>query len=471
MALSRLALSLPCVCLLVAIATGCSSGAPQGSGHTPVALPSPLPATSVRSDDWAMQSHNPQRNGFQGETTGLSSGTASRLALRWANDFGAPITASPLAVGGRIYIATEAGQVAALDAASGNVLWNTTVPGPVHATPTLDGSILIVGVYIPGSVVALNAANGSVLWQTPVTAWGAIGSVRTEPLVANGTVYVGSADGDPPDCNPGTLAALSEATGAPMWSWRTAQPGQGVAVWSPISLAPNGDVLFGTGNSCGDFQYAESVIALNGASGAFDWQAMTLHHGPDIDVGGGVAEAGGLGFFTGKNGYFYAIGLADGAQVWQISLGSDPGYGSIATPATDGVNVVTQSGALTDADANASPGSRLYDYGLDGSLRWSAGPFAYEEFSSPAITADVVVTGIDNTLQVRSLSSGALLWSYDTGSFVYASPAVVPSGVYITSTGGKAFAFGVGAGTSAVVRRVGASTRSAPRWHPWHDSR
>ena len=28
-----------------------------------------------------------------------------------------------------------------------------------------------------------------------------------------------------------------------------------------------------------------------------------------------------------------------------------------------------------------------------------------------------------------------------------------------------------GAGTSAVVRRVGASTRSAPRWHPWRDSR
>ncbi|HVC07243.1 MAG TPA: hypothetical protein VND98_06650, partial [Solirubrobacterales bacterium] len=46
---------------------------------------------------------------------------------------------------------------------------------------------------------------------------------------------------------------------------------------------------------------------------------------------------------------------------------------------------------------------KLYDVGVDGGLRWSAGPFQQEEFSSPAITADVVVVGIDDDLQVRSL--------------------------------------------------------------------
>ena len=153
-----------------------------------------------------------------------------------------------------------------------------------------------------------------------------------------------------------------------------------------------------------------------------------------------------------------------------VRAGSRAGYGSIATSAKDGSNVVTQSGALSDPTQNAVPGSKLYDVGVDGALRWSAGSFQQEEFSSPVITADVVVVGIDDDLQVRSLQSGALLWSYDTGSPVYASPAVVPSGVYIASTGGRVLAFGLGAAEgaqTAIVRRVGGVSRAAPPWHPW----
>ena len=99
----------------------------------------------------------------------------------------------------------------------------------------------------------------------------------------------------------------------------------------------------------------ESVIALAGSAGAFS------------------CEAGELGFFTGKDGILYAIDLANGQQVWQYPLGFVPGYGSIATPATDRSNVVTQSGALSDPTQNAVPGSKLYDVGVDGALR-SPGP-------------------------------------------------------------------------------------------------
>jgi len=409
-------------------------------------LPTPFPTVSgPLTDDWVTQDHDFHRTGFQGQQTGLTSATASQLTLRWEQDLGVEIDASPIVAGGHVYVADANGRVFSFDAATGEENWSASVGGPVRGTPTLDGSVLLVGIHTAaaGAMVALNATNGVMLWRTPVSAWGAVGAVRSEPLVANGIVYVGTANGDPPACNPGTVAALTESTGSLLWSWRSAGSGMGVAVWSPISLGPNGSVLFGTGNACGSSAYAESFIALNSVGGVLDWQSPTDMGAPDADVGGGIAEAGGLGFFTSKDGHLYAIDVANGRQVWQASLGSVGGYGSIATPATDGSNVVTQSGALSDPTHSAVPGSMLYDFGVDGSLRWTAGPFQDEEFSSPAITADVTVVGIDHTLQVRSLATGALLWACDAGSFVYASPAVVPSGVYITTTGGKVLAFGL----------------------------
>jgi outer membrane protein assembly factor BamB len=399
--------------------------------------------------------------------------------VSWVDDAGVAMVASPLVANGDVYVATEGGDVLAVSAATGAQIWDANVGGSVTGTPTIDGNVLVVPVYVSpygssglnGSVVALNATTGAVIWQVPVSAWGATGRVRTEPLVANGLVYVGTALGDAPYCYSGTVAALSEVTGDVVWSWSASGPGGGVGIWSPISLTADGNIVFGTGNACGTQKYAQAIVALNATSGAYAWIAPSTGPGPDCDVGSGIAIWGNDGFFTGKDGFLYAVSIANGGLFWRESLGSLAGFGSIATPATDGVNVVTQSGAIASPLNYANPGSMLYDYSVDGKELWSAGPFDMDESSSPVITSNVVLVGADNTLQVRSLANGDLLYSYDMGSYVADQPAVTAAGVFVTSTNGGLYAFGLGANTAGtVVRRISVKNRNVPAWHPWRES-
>jgi outer membrane protein assembly factor BamB len=457
--------------------SACSGGG-SGSVAPPPASVAPVQASVPVKEAWLLQGGDRHRNGAQGDV-GLSAATASKLSVSWVDDAGVAMIATPLVANGVVFVATEGGDVIAVAAATGAQIWDANVGGSVTGTPTLDGNVLIVPVYISpygssglnGSVVALNATTGALIWQVPVAAWGAQGRVRTEPLVANGIVYVGTALGDAPYCYSGTVAALSEVTGDVIWSWTSSGPNGGVGIWSPISMTSDGNVVFGTGNACGTEKYAQAVVALNGTTGAYAWIAPSTGPGPDCDVGSGIAIWGNDGFFTGKDGFLYAVSTSDGGLLWRQSLGALAGFGSIATPATDGVNVVTQSGAIASPLMYTSPGSMLYDYSVDGKELWSAGPFDEDESSSPVITSNVVVVGDDDTLQVRSLTNGDLLYSYDTGSYVADQPAVTTAGIFVTSTEGGLFAFGVGSNsTSVVVRKISVINRKVPAWRPWRES-
>ena len=82
-----------------------------------------------------------------------------------------------------------------------------------------------------------------------------------------------------PDCYSGTVAALSEVTGDVVWSWSASGPNEGLGIWSPISLTPDGNIVFGTGNACGTEKYAQAIVALNGTSGAYAWIAPSTGPG------------------------------------------------------------------------------------------------------------------------------------------------------------------------------------------------
>lgn len=129
-----------------------------------------------------------------------------------------------------VFTGTDAGTVYAVDAASGDVLWSTSVGSGVGAEPALTDDYM----YVPttdGELVVLDPGDGSPLWRATLG-----DAAQLQPAAAGGLVFVAAGD---------TLRAFyaegcGQMTCDPLWSTSTG---------SRISGAPavsDGQVFVGT---------------------------------------------------------------------------------------------------------------------------------------------------------------------------------------------------------------------------------
>lgn len=126
--------------------------------------------------------------------------TVRKLQLKWKffagnND----ITATPAIANGVIYFPSWNGNLYAVDAFNGALIWKqnigelTGLPATrqnvnasvSRATPTVAGNLLLVGIYGPAVVIALDRSTGQLVWST---------TIDPRPLIvitSSGTVYMG----------------------------------------------------------------------------------------------------------------------------------------------------------------------------------------------------------------------------------------------------------------------------------------
>ncbi len=126
--------------------------------------------------------------------------TASPIPKEWeVHPFVQGRITAPVVAGGRVFVAeTIAGQVTALNAASGRPLWQFTANGVIDTPPTIERGRCLFGTRA-GWVYCLNAANGDLVWRlraSPddrrIVAWGALESAWPVPgslLAHKGMVY------------------------------------------------------------------------------------------------------------------------------------------------------------------------------------------------------------------------------------------------------------------------------------------
>ena len=110
---------------------------------------------------------------------------------------------------GKVYVATGLGDVAALDAKSGKVLWKVRPAGPMRGSPTIAfGSVFVTTQN--NELHALNADDGSELWQESASLGeeGVFGVAA--PAAAQGTVIAGFSTGE--------LIAYRYENGRTLWS-------------------------------------------------------------------------------------------------------------------------------------------------------------------------------------------------------------------------------------------------------------
>jgi outer membrane protein assembly factor BamB len=130
-----------------------------------------------------------------------------------AATYGGGVAAS----GDRVYIGSGYGEVMALDAASGKVIWRVKVNAPIHSPPTVADDRVFV-VTVENELDVLSAADGNKLWShngLPEPAGLAGGA---SPAVAGDLVVVPYSSGE--------LYALRIENGRPLWndSLAAAQP-------------------------------------------------------------------------------------------------------------------------------------------------------------------------------------------------------------------------------------------------------
>jgi alcohol dehydrogenase (cytochrome c) len=224
-----------------------------------------------------------------------------RVAWSWSLPPG-PNEVTPLEHDGVLFVAGYGDKVQALDAATGDLLWQYSRWLPKGVSPALKRAIALGGdrLFLPTSdahIVALDVRTGRVVWETAVGDAPEFG-MTGGPLVAKGKVIVGTT-GRAAGGN--LIVALDAATGRIAWRFHTIpRPGEpggqswnglpvekrtGGSVWTAGSYDPTLNLVFfgpsptydtatlrnrvsGANN---DALYTNATVALNPDTGKLAW--------------------------------------------------------------------------------------------------------------------------------------------------------------------------------------------------------
>jgi polyvinyl alcohol dehydrogenase (cytochrome) len=446
---------------------------------------SPLDANS----SWTSWGGGVTNHRFQfGSAAGLTAESVGQLALKWA--FGLPNTTSmrsqPAIYSGRIIFA-GGGMLYSLDAFSGCAHWATQLPVRARSGITIGaagGRELIYFGDDAGNVQAVDLATGKEVWQRRMDEHPAA-MVTGTPAYYDKKLYVPVASFEEMSAVApgyvcctfrGSVLALDAATGKILWKTYTvgerdismhinnrgaATKGpSGVGVWSAPTIDEEKKLLYvTTGDNYSDpvSEKSDGVIALSLETGTIEWWkqfrsgdafneaclSATSKNcpdaaGPDYDFGSSAILAtlpGGRRelILTQKSGAVYAIDPdTQGEVIWQAQIGRGGVLGGIEWgAATDGGRLyaaISDEGFLPsghDNDLDPNIGGGIFALELeDGEQAWStnAAPCDSHRPCSPAqqaaVTAipGVVFSGsMDGHLRAYGTEDGNILWDYDTG--------------------------------------------------------
>ena len=109
---------------------------------------------------------------------------------------------------GRVYATNGVGEVVALDAANGSLVWNVKPAGPLRGAPTLAFNSVYVMTQ-DNQIYALNAADGAVVWQASGSSGEAGLFGVAAPAAGQGTIIAGYSSGE--------LSAYRYENGRELW--------------------------------------------------------------------------------------------------------------------------------------------------------------------------------------------------------------------------------------------------------------
>lgn len=226
----------------------------------------------------------------------------------WTSDLTPPNESGDSASGGgvayaagRVFVTTEYGELVALDARSGGVIWRQKVEAPISGAPTVSGDTVYVAAR-DASGWAVRASDGRVLWQASglrdLAGWMGVSA----PAVDGDLVVFPFASGQ--------LLGVDAATGETRWTANVAGRRPGRAITAIRDLT--GDPVI-TGNMVIAGSSTGRIAAFDRSTGTELWNAREGAMSPVLAAGNSV-------FAVSDDSRLVRLDIANGGRVWSVPL-------------------------------------------------------------------------------------------------------------------------------------------------------
>jgi outer membrane protein assembly factor BamB len=274
------------------------------------------------------------------------------------------------------------------------------------------------------------------------------------PVIAYGRIYIVN--------NAGTLFALTETRGKPVWKYSShrcsaASPavGQHLVFISLLNKPPcnaahgvDGKLIafdaetgrirwqrtIGPSESSpllsdklvivGDWSH--NVYAFTAATGNLRWH----YHAGGL-IKGAIARSGNRVYFGSYDTHVYALDARTGKLVWRAS--SQPRIGRTGT------FYANPAVAYGRVYIGATDG-KMYSFGAtSGKLRWSNGTGDFIYSSAAVWRQNVLVGSYDGTFYSFDAATGDVRWRFSAGGKISGSPSVIDGIVYFSTLSGRTF--------------------------------
>jgi outer membrane protein assembly factor BamB len=335
------------------------------------------------------------------------------------------LAAAPVIADGKLFVMDTSANVSAFDAATGAKRWQVKFgDGGKNGMALFGGGVSIDSgfLYVTnglGDVGALSAADGSVVWKKRLSA-----PLRGAPTVALGNVYAMSQDNQ--------LFVLSAADGNPTWSEAAAVSLAGVFGVAAPAVA-QGTVV--AGYSSGD------LTAYRYENGRVVWQdtlartSINTSVGTLTDIDADPVIDQGRVFAVGQGGRMVSLELVTGQRLWELNVAG------ISTPwvAGEWVFVATDDAKLlciARATGKIRWVSQLQRYRKEKSKN---GPVSW---SGPVLAGDrLVLASSEGAMITVNPADGKVQTTTDLKQPVFLAPVVANSMLYVLDNSGRILAF------------------------------
>ncbi|MGA9770506.1 MAG: PQQ-binding-like beta-propeller repeat protein [Blastocatellia bacterium] len=406
--------------------------------------------------EWKMFQRDPAHTGY---ATGsrIDTNNASTLTEGWRFSTGGWVTGTPVIANGTAYVGSWDGKMYALRESDGSLVWSFAAstyndsrcdPGSfgINSTAALSDGKLYFGAG-DAKLYALDAATGNLLWQRQLGNPDEGYHIFASPVVFDNKIYIGLASHCVNPCVRGELLCLDANNGNILWTFFTAPAGSlGGGVWSSCAVDPNRRTIYvGTGNYCsGEDTYSSTVLALNADTGSLVWSFKKLAPGDtrNFDFGASPILFDTIGIpmlvIGSKDGHCFALHRQTGELLWDtvVTDGNSAGGGIISSAAVYngmvfmGATVQAATGKLVALDART--GSKVWEV-----------PQANPVIGATAVSGGAVFIGVlDGTVRAYDAQSGNLLWRATRSTF-YGGVSITQDRIFVGSANGSVYSFGL----------------------------